>query len=114
LEAKRKGEGLVGKGLVIPPPGWSSPAGDLGSGGFGSGGSKDGRAKEGMIKGGGEKRQFIGCLFTSEGFGKRKASPEQILTATESAMGELLGWVGEWNRDCLLKQAKQTGKQDGK
>lgn len=40
---------------------------------------------------------FVGCLFTSRAFGKRKDSPEQILDATELAMEDLLRQVKKWN-----------------
>lgn len=40
---------------------------------------------------------FVGCLFTSHHYGKRKDSPTKILAATKPAMEDLLRKVQEWN-----------------
>ena len=42
-------------------------------------------------------KHFVGCLFTSEHYGRKKDSPSKILTATRPAMEDLLKQVGEWN-----------------
>ena len=42
-------------------------------------------------------RRFVGCLFTSAGYGRRKDSKAAILANTKAAMTDLMGKVGEWN-----------------
>ncbi|KAK3073581.1 ADP-ribose 1''-phosphate phosphatase, partial [Teratosphaeriaceae sp. CCFEE 6253] len=43
------------------------------------------------------ERHFVGCLFTSRHFGRRKDAPAKILAATGPAMEDLLRRVGEFN-----------------
>ena len=42
-------------------------------------------------------KHFVGCLFTSRHYGRRKDSPKQILAATAPAMVDLLRKVNAWN-----------------
>ncbi|KAK0276420.1 ADP-ribose 1''-phosphate phosphatase [Friedmanniomyces endolithicus] len=42
-------------------------------------------------------KHFVGCLFTSRHYGRRKDSPAKILEATGPAMRDLLRLVGEFN-----------------
>jgi ADP-ribose 1''-phosphate phosphatase len=126
-EGKGGGGSLVGSALVIPPPfrlASSSSSSEGEKVEEGKGGKKeDGGRRKGKGNGGKEQsqQQFVACLFTSEGFGRKKASPERILAATESAMGDLLRQVGEWNRRCLVGErrrggggkTKKEGEEDG-
>lgn len=43
------------------------------------------------------KRHFIGCLFTSRRFGKAKDGPDQVLSATITAMKSLLQQIDDHN-----------------
>jgi ADP-ribose 1''-phosphate phosphatase len=45
-------------------------------------------------------KHFIGCLFTSRHYGRRRDSPSRILSATAPAMVDLLRKVREWNAEC--------------
>jgi ADP-ribose 1''-phosphate phosphatase len=45
-----------------------------------------------------KKSHFIGCVFTSNRYGRNKDSPDQILHATESAMEDLISQINEWNK----------------
>ena len=45
-------------------------------------------------------KHFIGCLFTSAHYGRRRDSPRSILNATVPAMVDLLRKVLEWNAAC--------------
>ena len=45
-------------------------------------------------------KHFIGCLFTSAHYGRRRDSPRSILNATVPAMVDLLRKVREWNAAC--------------
>lgn len=56
------------------------------------------------------KRHFIGCLFTSDFYGRGRDSPEQILQATGPAMRDLLGQVREWNRKCDGEGGEKVGE----
>lgn len=47
--------------------------------------------------GGKDETHFVGCLFTSHHFGRRKDSPYKILAATKPAMEDLLRQVQDWN-----------------
>lgn len=40
---------------------------------------------------------FVGCLYTSRHYGKKKDTPEKILSVTGPAMQDLLEKVKEWN-----------------
>ncbi|KAK1761059.1 ADP-ribose 1''-phosphate phosphatase [Echria macrotheca] len=42
-----------------------------------------------------EKQHYVGCVFTSEQFGRNKDSPDMILKATESAMRDLLTHIAQ-------------------
>ena len=44
-----------------------------------------------------EAKHFIGCLFTSNFYGKRKDSPSKILDATAPAVMDLMEAVKDWN-----------------
>ncbi|KAK1821225.1 ADP-ribose 1''-phosphate phosphatase [Friedmanniomyces endolithicus] len=46
---------------------------------------------------GSASKHFVGCLFTSRHYGRRKDSPVKILEATGPAMRDLLRLVGEFN-----------------
>ncbi|KAK0362180.1 ADP-ribose 1''-phosphate phosphatase [Friedmanniomyces endolithicus] len=46
---------------------------------------------------GSTRKHFVGCLFTSRHYGRRKDSPAAILEATGPAMRDLLRLVGEFN-----------------
>lgn len=48
-----------------------------------------------------KRTHFVGCLFTSNFYGKRKDSPAKILAATEPAIKDLLEQVRDWNVNCL-------------
>lgn len=77
---------LTGTALLIPP----TPAGADGGGG----GSR--RRERGG--GGAGTRHYIGCVFTSRGYGKSRDSPEKILEATGPAMQHLMRLVAEEER----------------
>ncbi|KAK4958454.1 ADP-ribose 1''-phosphate phosphatase [Elasticomyces elasticus] len=64
---KATGGDLVGTGFLIPP------------------------------QGGDDGKHFVGCLFTSRHYGRRKDSPTKILAATKPAMLDLLKQVNEFN-----------------
>jgi len=56
--------------------------------------------KDTLNKGSGSSSKdthFIGCLFTSNYFGKRKDSPSKILSATGPSMEDLMQQVKDWN-----------------
>ncbi|KAK4244006.1 hypothetical protein C7999DRAFT_17704 [Corynascus novoguineensis] len=78
---------LTGTALLIPP----TPAGADGGGG----GS---RLRGGGGGGGAGTRHYIGCVFTSRGYGKSRDSPEKILEATGPAMRHLMRLVVEEER----------------
>ena len=44
-------------------------------------------------------KHFIGCLFTSRHYGRRRDSPGRILAATAPAMVDLLRKVNAWNAE---------------
>ena len=46
---------------------------------------------------GSARRHFVGCLFTSRHYGRRKDTPAAILVATGPAMRDLLRLVGEFH-----------------
>ncbi|KAK3638632.1 ADP-ribose 1''-phosphate phosphatase [Elasticomyces elasticus] len=46
---------------------------------------------------GDDSKHFVGCLFTSRHYGRRKDSPTKILAATKPAMLDLLKQVKEFN-----------------
>lgn len=75
-------DNLVGTAQLIPPTGFE---GDT----------------ESKVK------HFVGCLFTSQHYGRIKDSPSKILAATRPAMEDLLKQVGEWNA-----QAEDCAKVD--
>lgn len=52
---------------------------------------------ESSAKSKGGAPHFVGCLFTSKAFGRRKDSPSSILRATGPAMTDLLKRAGEWD-----------------
>ena len=45
----------------------------------------------------GKDKHFVGCLFTSRHYGRRKDSPTKILAATGPSMLDLLEQVKEFN-----------------
>jgi ADP-ribose 1''-phosphate phosphatase len=44
-------------------------------------------------------KHFVGCLFTSRHYGRRRDSPGRILAATAPAMVDLLRKVNAWNAE---------------
>jgi len=48
----------------------------------------------------GKETHFVGCLFTSLSYGKRKDSQKEILKNTELAVRDLINQVNEWNSKC--------------
>lgn len=54
-------------------------------------------------------RHFVGCLFTSAHYGKRKGTPKQILEATGPAMGDLLRQIEAWNAEHPVKDKDGVG-----
>ena len=55
--------------------------------------SKDSRQTDGTEV----AKHFVGCLYTSRGFGRRRDRPARILQATAPAMVDLLRKVNAWN-----------------
>lgn len=90
---------LLGTALLIPPASFSAAAADTkGNEGGKNATSTKGKAN-GMVESGEKGSHFVGCLFTSAHYGKRKGSPKQILEATGPAMEDLLRKINAWNED---------------
>ncbi|KAK8161888.1 ADP-ribose 1''-phosphate phosphatase [Phyllosticta citrichinensis] len=53
----------------------------------------------------GNKKHYIGCLFTSEGFGTKKDPPATILKHTRTAMIDLLQQIAD-----IKKDGKEVGE----
>lgn len=84
---------LLGTALLIPPAelsGTVSTNGGVGAPRIGGKAASTDSKK-------GEAKHFIGCLFTSNFYGKRRDSLSKILSATGSAMEDLLLQVTDWN-----------------
>ena len=45
----------------------------------------------------GKAKHFVGCLYTSRHYGRKKDKPARILEATAPAMVDLLKQVDDWN-----------------
>lgn len=75
----KHGHALFGKALLIPPVKRTSSK------------EEDRDGNQSFAK------HFVGCLFTSRAFGRKKDSPSRILKATVPAMLDLLRQVKEWN-----------------
>lgn len=89
---------LLGTALLIPPAALISNGRDSGVPvGAPNINSTKTPASSSKPKKAAEKQHFIGCLFTSNFYGKRKDSPSKILSATGPAMEDLLKQVRDWN-----------------
>lgn len=51
-------------------------------------------------------KHFIGCLFTSRRYGRKKDTPKRILQATKPAMEDLLRQVNDWNAKAKKEEDK--------
>ncbi|EMC91723.1 hypothetical protein BAUCODRAFT_43663, partial [Baudoinia panamericana UAMH 10762] len=74
---ENKAESLIGTALLIPPAATA--------------------LKPSNNKSSPERKHFVGCLFTSRFYGKRKDSPTKILDVSGPAMEDLLSQVDAWN-----------------
>lgn len=83
---------LLGTALLAPPAALNGEAAT------GSGAPRtNGKIPQRSGKVAQEGQHFVGCLFTSNFYGKRKDSPTKILGATGPAMRDLLAQVKQWN-----------------
>lgn len=83
---------LLGTALLIPPASLTNEAAT------GSGAPRiNGKIPQSKAKTKQEEQHLVGCLFTSNYYGKRRDSPAKILGATGPAMRDLLAQVKQWN-----------------
>ena len=54
----------------------------------------------------GRPKHFIGCLYTSRHYGKKRDKPAQILDATKPAMQDLIKQVTDWSAKAESEDAK--------
>lgn len=82
--------------LIPPVDAFEAGTQDEGEG-FNESSSRPGNETKADVANGGAAKHFVGCLFTSRHYGRRRDKPARILAATAPAMVDLLRKVNEWN-----------------
>ena len=95
------GHSLLGQALLIPPLETSTPSNQDHNG-----------DDEGFHEGAATApKHFVGCLYTSRAFGRKRDKPARILEVTKPAVEDLLRRIAEWN--VMVEAERGDGEKVG-